>query len=226
LGPHYRGKKFENNVRNFVTEIRGQVAITKVSDNGFDITVMFDRINVVMQLKYYYISSGKKVSIKVDDVHAFVGAFETRYRNSDFYGIFLTNRLNQAHSMVTFDNLLVSIEAMSIENVILEFNNIKVQYQNVGNHVINFNNRKDSRVVRNSSKSESILKYIIALFSVDCFISENDGIFYKINNKFISFTKDNSKLSLKDKGIEILKTYFVPDIDQLELFYSSKKTDE
>ncbi|CAG8842424.1 29672_t:CDS:2, partial [Gigaspora margarita] len=163
LGSHYHGKKFENNVRNFVTEIGGQAAITKVLDNGFDITVTFDRINVVMQLKYHYISSGKKVSIKVDDVCVFVGAFETQYRNSDFYGIFLTNssvtfsnecqnfknsykkihlytvdnlfnllcELNQAHSTVTFDNSLVSMEAMGIETVILEFNNIKVQYQNV-----------------------------------------------------------------------------------------------
>ncbi|CAG8780932.1 41843_t:CDS:2, partial [Gigaspora margarita] len=117
-----------------------EAAITKVSDNGFDITVTFDRINVVMQLKYHYISSSKKVSIKVDDVRAFVGTFENDI------GI-----LNQAHSTVIFDNSLVSMEAMGIENVILEFNNIKVQYQNVGNHVINFNNRKDSRVVRNSS---------------------------------------------------------------------------
>ncbi|CAG8856758.1 2089_t:CDS:2, partial [Gigaspora margarita] len=115
----------------FCNRNRGQAAITKVPDNGFDITVTFDRINVVMQLKYHYISSGKKVSIKVDDIRAFVDACKTRYRNSDFYGIFLTNRLNQAHSTVTFDNLLVSIEAMGIENVILEFNNIKVQYQNV-----------------------------------------------------------------------------------------------
>ncbi|CAG8700258.1 26091_t:CDS:2, partial [Gigaspora margarita] len=167
----------------------------------------------------------KKVSIKVD-VRAFVGAFETRYRNSDFYGIFSLIALNQAHSTVTFDNSLVFIEAMGIETIILEFNNIKVQCQNVGNHVINFNNRKDSRVVCNSSKSESIPRYIIALFSVNCSISENDRIFYKINNKFISFTKDNSKLSLKNKGIEILKPYFVPKIDQLELFYSLKKTDE
>ncbi|CAG8845818.1 28790_t:CDS:2, partial [Gigaspora margarita] len=200
LGPHYRGKKFENNVQNFVTEIGSQAAITKVPDNGFDITVTFDRINVVMQLKYHYISSGKKVSIKVNDVRAFVGAFETQYRNSDFYGIFLTNSgVTFTHFTVTFDNSLVSMEAMGIENMILEFNNIKVQYQNMGNHVINFNNRKNSRVVRNSSKSESIPRYIIALFSVDCSIN---------------------------KGIEILKTYFVPDIDQLELFYSSKKTDE
>ncbi|CAG8849463.1 30317_t:CDS:1, partial [Gigaspora margarita] len=56
-------------------------AITKVPDNSFDITMTFGKINVAIQLKYYYISSSKKVSIKIDDVYAFVGAFETWYKN-------------------------------------------------------------------------------------------------------------------------------------------------
>ncbi|CAG8725065.1 12162_t:CDS:1 [Dentiscutata heterogama] len=181
MSPRDRGKKFENNVRNFLVHIGCTTSITKVPDNGFDITTTFDKINVVFQLKYHYISEKKVVSINVSQIREFVGAFETRYKNSDFYGIFLTNSGIQYSSecqifknshprifLCTIDNLfqcLYNINRKHITNDTNTFNFLTMEATNAEGVSFNFNGMQieykklESHVIRIDKKKNGFSPY-------------------------------------------------------------------